>query len=71
MKTVESTIITEDMLINLKNKWTGKVSDIDVLQLLRRNILCENVAVYDKLMDYCNQLHISAYGNRENLTITT
>ena len=58
-------LITEEMLDSMKK------TDLAVLQLLTRNIRCENVAVYDKIMDYCDQLHISAYGHRENLTITT
>lgn len=58
-------LITEEMLDSMKK------TDIAVLQLLSRKIKCENVAVYDKVMDYCSQLHIGAFGDRENLTITT
>jgi hypothetical protein len=63
--------ITEEMLKELHTGWSGKASDIDVLRLLSRKIKCENEAVYDRIMDYCDQLHISSFGNREELTITT
>jgi hypothetical protein len=67
----ESKYITEDMLNEIHSLWSGKTTDRDVLNLLSRSMKCENVAVYDKIMDYCSQLHISAYGSRDKLTITT
>lgn len=57
-------LITEEMLNS-----TIK-TDLEMLRLLSRKIKCENLIVYDLIMDYCAQLHIGAYGNRELLTIT-
>ena len=60
--------ITEQMLDDLIN-WRGTITDLEALNLISRSMKCENVAVYDKVMDWCSQLHISAYGNRDELTI--
>jgi len=71
MTQTDEILITEEMLDNLRLSYFGRVSDIDVLRLLSRKMKCENIAVYDRVMDYCSQLHISAYSTRDELTITT
>lgn len=68
---MEPKYITEQMLDEMKGNFYGRVTDLDVLRLLARSMKCENVVVYDKVMDYCSQLHIGAFCDRENLTITT
>lgn len=55
--------VTEEMLSKIK-------SDIDFFRTISSSkVRCENVLVYDKLMEYYDQLHIGAYGNRETLII--
>lgn len=55
--------VTEEMLSKIS-------SDRDFFQTITSSkVRCENVAVYDKLMNWYGSLHIGAYGNRETLTI--
>lgn len=57
------------MIRNIKSNILGLVPASDILNLLSYNMLCEDVAVYDKVMSYCDQLDISVHGNRNKLTI--
>ena len=58
-------LVTHEMLKNIK-------TDLDFFQSISSSkVRCEDMMVYDKLMDWYSQLHISAYGTRDNLTITT
>ena len=60
---MEELLVTEEMIKNIR-------TDLDFFQSITHSRLkCENVAVYDKLMDWCSQLHQSSYGNRIELTI--
>jgi len=60
---MEELLVTEEMISNIR-------TDLDFFQSITySHIRCENVAVYDKLMDWCGQLHQSSWGNREDLTI--
>ena len=56
-------LVTHEMLKNIK-------TDLDFFQSISSSkVRCEDMMVYDKLMDWYSQLHIAAYGNREDLTI--
>jgi len=61
--TEDELLVTEEMISNIR-------TDLDFFQSITHSHLkCENVAVYDKIMDWCGQLHQSSFGNREKLII--
>jgi uncharacterized protein YlxP (DUF503 family) len=59
----ETQLITRKMVEEAGN------TDIYWLRMLGSKVICEDVMVYDKVMDKCAQLHLSAYGDRETLEI--
>lgn len=62
---MEILLITQEMLDKV-------TSDLDFFKMMSsQKIRCENVAVYDKIMDYIAGLRLPAQGNRETLTIVT
>ena len=61
--TITELLVTHEMLKNIK-------TDLDFFQQISYSkVRCEDLMVYDKLMDWFGQLHIAAYGNRETLII--
>jgi hypothetical protein len=64
MGQIERLYVSEEMLNTIK-------SDRDFFQVISSShLICENELVYDRIMNYFGQLHIGAFGNREQLTIT-
>ena len=56
-------LVTNEMLLNIK-------SDEDFFHAINSShIKCDDIAVYDKLMDILCQFNISVYGNRVDLVI--
>lgn len=56
-------LVTREMLDNIK-------TDMDFFQQIScSKVRCEDLMVYDKLMDWFSQLHIATYGDRETLII--
>lgn len=63
-KIPEGHLITAEMISKVK-------SDIEFLNLLPNNpIFCDTIQTYDKVMSFCEQLSIAAYGIRNQLKIT-
>lgn len=64
MKDEQVLYVTSDMVKSIR-------SDIDFFRVLNaRHLKFENIYVYDKVATFCEQLHISAVGNRLELTMT-
>jgi hypothetical protein len=61
---MEELLVTHEMLNNIN-------TEDDFLQSINStHIRCEDVMIYDKLMDWCIKLDIAVFGDRIKLTIT-
>jgi hypothetical protein len=59
----EQLLVTRKMVDSIK-------SDKDFIETIwSRKVICEDEYVYDKLLEFCAQLHLSAYGDKETLEL--